>query len=672
MKKGMAKDLAKAVAAAGLANQTPLGVAASPAAMLTAQELKSTIRLTLDQVDFFERNPRHKRNQKYLEIKASIKARGLDHNLHVTRRPGSKRYLLSKGGRTRYSILRELWEETKDRKFYELDFIYEDYKGEVDLLAGHLSENLNRDDMCFWDKAKGYVDMKQEIEQNLGGLTYEQVIDQFKANGIPDVSRSLLALYQFAFDKLEALGQGAFNLTMLAVRSEIQPGYNFYLRLVKLAPAQIEFDSQVWSPALTQFDNETSEIEWATLAGSIEASLAGALGMEPEALQKVLHALKLAGNNPDLTWDQLLPAPPPSSPPPGGEAAGGTPGTQNSGNGVSEDEDPEETEEEQTAGAEPQASVRVRQTPSTFARKEPTDSDRPPAGLVAQVEADQRARATQETEEKPPTPLRPTPLDTAPTTGGVDREKQVIYDLVVQLAAHSRTLDSLILRDDRLPLGWLVDLPAEVLAGTPLAPLARQLFWFLARVSFQIHTGMHQPERISGTRFGQFLAAGPTPEQWALVQPEGGFDFLMSWLIDPAHIAFAMPVTRILFLTRDLVANNPEHFLDLGHTLEFADLQENQQAERHEREQEDLAYFVDNGASPEMVRRLFHSVDTGALRFRPGRIAEIDLRTAQRLFNVWEDLTQEIASDRQRFLRLHQMFPETSMASLWSAIHDLG
>jgi len=125
-------------------------------------------------------------------------------------------------------------------------------------------------------------------------------------------------------------------------------------------------------------------------------------------------------------------------------------------------------------------------------------------------------------------------------------------------------------------------------------------------------------------------------------------------------------------MTRELVANNPEHFLELGHTLEFADLQENHQADRQAKEEQDLTYFVDNGASPDMVRRLFHSVDTSALRFRPGRIAEIDLRTAQRLFNVWEDLTQEIASDRQRYLRLHQMFPETSMASLWSAIHDLG
>ena len=116
-------DLAAAVASAGLGSSVPAGgVASAPGANSLA--LVSTIRLTLDQVDPYEKNPRSKPNDNFLNIKASIEARGLDTLMWVTRRPGSKRYVLAKGGGTRYRALRQLWEETQDRKFFEIDFNY--------------------------------------------------------------------------------------------------------------------------------------------------------------------------------------------------------------------------------------------------------------------------------------------------------------------------------------------------------------------------------------------------------------------------------------------------------------------------------------------------------------------------------------------------------------------
>ncbi len=74
--------------------------------------------LTLDQLRPNPDNPRTSRNPRYDDIKASIKARGLDTVPKVTRDPdGDEAYIFSDGGNTRYQILSELWQETGDEVF---------------------------------------------------------------------------------------------------------------------------------------------------------------------------------------------------------------------------------------------------------------------------------------------------------------------------------------------------------------------------------------------------------------------------------------------------------------------------------------------------------------------------------------------------------------------------
>lgn len=681
------KRVGKEALAAALA-ETDLGKVSHPGGQapkaVSEMQMVSTIRLTLDQVDPYEENPRTYRNEKYLDIKASIKARHLDTLMWVTRRPGSKRYVLAKGGGTRYAALRALWEETKDRKFFEIDFNYCEYRSEAEILAGHLSENVNRGDMCFWDKAQGYMKLRDEIERIFGDLTYNDTIAKFNELGMPDISRSLLALYQFAFDKLFALDSSVYGLTMLAVRDTLQPGYNLYVNLAE--KAQFEgFDEKIWKPTLEQFGQQHGEAAgenhlWQKLMAKVDEVLATELNLNTETLRSMLRALK---HDVHSTWEQLLPPAPATAPTTGaagtetasGAALGGAGDDNGDGLGGGTTETPPAGPEATGTG------TRLRQSPGTFApRIQPEDGDRPPAAVVEQVEAEQRSRAAGAAGAARAAAPAVTPAlalvnaggATNETAGSVELNKRVLHALAAQLAARSKTLDGLIVQRDDLPMGWLVDLPADVLSGTALPPLAKQIFWFLARASFQIYTAVNQPERIAGTRFAEFLQGAPATQQWGLIQPEGGFDFLMGWLIDPEHAALAMPAVRILTITRDLLANYPDEFLDLGHTLEFQDLQENHQAQRLQLEQEALDYYIQSSASPEMVRRLFPHADLSNVRFRPGRVAEIDLRTAQRLYDVWEDLCQEIPSDRQRYIRLHQVFPETSMASLYSAINDLG
>jgi hypothetical protein len=76
--------------------------------------------VTLDELRPYELNPRLTRNPLYDEIKASIKERGLDAPPPITRRPGADDYIIRNGGNTRLSILRELWSETKEERFFRI------------------------------------------------------------------------------------------------------------------------------------------------------------------------------------------------------------------------------------------------------------------------------------------------------------------------------------------------------------------------------------------------------------------------------------------------------------------------------------------------------------------------------------------------------------------------
>ena len=71
----------------------------------------------LDEIKAYDRNPRLAANARFEEIKASIRVRGLETALPITRRPGEDRYMVSKGGNTRLKILNELFDETGEARF---------------------------------------------------------------------------------------------------------------------------------------------------------------------------------------------------------------------------------------------------------------------------------------------------------------------------------------------------------------------------------------------------------------------------------------------------------------------------------------------------------------------------------------------------------------------------
>lgn len=701
-----------------------------PPARPESAPFASLIRLTLAQVDRFERNPREGINSEYAGIKESIRAIGLEHRMTVTRRPGEEKYVLARGGGTRYDILWELWQETGDRQFYELDFDLVDYQSESKLLASHLSENLHRADMCFWDLARSFTNLKADLEMESGEtLSPKQAVERFAELGLPKIGRSLLQLYLAATDMLHSLGEAAFFLTLPVVQDLLWPRYNA-LRdtAVALQIGRADFDRVVWQPSLESFSRQwnpspghpkdpaqpdlnedqadqkpSASPNWEALIALVSDTLATEARVPAEAIPIILDTLRMA---PDTSRDDLLAVvaahtaerhhPPQESKPTAAASANSA--------GQSPVADPGHRSQAprlpgvyevrtQSAGAgdvtdEGGGDVPGREGGGSGATLE-GDGDRPPGWRIAEKEAEDRQRreAARQAGAKPHTAELPPALPSggehhppqpphAAPAGSSERRQAALIELARNLASSSPTLANLVMVIPGLPMGWMVDLPPTVLTGSPMPPQAKQMFRVLSAASFQLHIGLRCPELVAGTQFGQFLASLPLDHaeeqtRWALVEPSDPdrSEFLFSWLLDPAYHVLGDATARLYTATKQVIADHPDEYLALGDALDFQYLKEGYQSQRWQAETEALNYFAEAGATPEMAREFFPHCDLSVVRFRPGRIAELDLKLEQfRIFELWSQLGRQLASERDRLIALHRQFPSVSIASLYQAV----
>ncbi|MDL4914889.1 MAG: ParB family protein [Enterobacterales bacterium endosymbiont of Blomia tropicalis] len=188
--------------------------------------------LTLDEVNPFPDNPRTSRNPKYDEIKASIRARGLDTVPKVTRDPDRPElgYFFSDGGNTRYVILSELWQETGEERFYRFSCVFKPWPGRLSCVIGHLAENEVRGDLNFIEKAFGIRQARELYEAQLGkSVTLRELSTLLSAEGYPvhnsSISRmedAVRYLYPYMPHLLETgLGRSQI-LQLLAMRSHAE------------------------------------------------------------------------------------------------------------------------------------------------------------------------------------------------------------------------------------------------------------------------------------------------------------------------------------------------------------------------------------------------------------------------------------------------------------------
>lgn len=290
-----------------------------PGARTPDPQLTSVIRLKITDVMAYERNPRRASHERIVELKESIRTNGIEQIVTVTRRPGATRYLVAKGGNSRVTAATALYDETRDDRFLYYDFFYVPYPGEAKLLAAHLRENDQRADLCFWDKANGYLALKADLEAERGeALSLREFSRLLEQEGAP-VSHVLLALFQFAVDRLSALGPATVYLSRRALVDVIQPGIGILLRLTRrLGLDDRWMQERVLDPQLTgiaahcRLDDigvvmqhapeRTVPFDAAQLVDGLRLRLASELGVPRGALDRMCHLLERV---PDSAADEL-------------------------------------------------------------------------------------------------------------------------------------------------------------------------------------------------------------------------------------------------------------------------------------------------------------------------------------------------------------------------------
>ncbi|WP_024528958.1 ParB family protein [Serratia fonticola] len=144
--------------------------------------------VTLDELLPYSLNPRVTRNPRYNEIKESIRKRGLDAPPAITRRPGEKSYIIRNGGNTRLAILRELWSETRDERFFRIHCLFRPWheRGEIIALTGHLAESDLHGRLTFIERALGIEKARElyELESNQN-VSQSELARRLTADGYP-------------------------------------------------------------------------------------------------------------------------------------------------------------------------------------------------------------------------------------------------------------------------------------------------------------------------------------------------------------------------------------------------------------------------------------------------------------------------------------------------------
>jgi len=202
------------------------------------------IRLRVADVDPYEDNPRQTPNAKFQEIKDSIRARGLDQRLVVTKRPGTQRYILAKGGKTRLQALKEL---AAEENIYEaIDFELVNYQSESELLVAHMVENHQHEGMTFWDTAHGFLLLRAKRSKELQrSVSSREFSDELKALGFK-IDNQTLGEYEFLHSVLKPLDQIAKAIGASDVRNTLRPQFSALAEIsVKLSATEKErFEGQ--------------------------------------------------------------------------------------------------------------------------------------------------------------------------------------------------------------------------------------------------------------------------------------------------------------------------------------------------------------------------------------------------------------------------------------------
>lgn len=274
--------------------------------------------LTLDQLRPYNLNPRVKKNEKYDEIKDSIRARGLDSPPQVSRRPGEEHYTIHNGGNTRLQILGELWQETRDERFYRITCLFKPWKSEIFALTGHMAENDTHGRLIWIERCLGVAQAKALYQEQDDGkdISQSELARRLKADGYP-VDRSLLnrmeQTLQYLFPHIPNVlwnGMGVDGVrTLLTFRSNAEKAWTKLIEEKGPAASGVAFD-HLFSTTLNVYDQEPEGYVFSHFKDDLIGAMTDALRENDVSYEHILFEIEVAQdpkraaqpptNNPEL------------------------------------------------------------------------------------------------------------------------------------------------------------------------------------------------------------------------------------------------------------------------------------------------------------------------------------------------------------------------------------
>lgn len=234
--------------------------------------------VTLEQLRPYEHNPRFIRNPLYDDIKASIRERGLDQPPPITRRPGETYFIIRNGGNTRLAILGELWQETRDERFFRIHCLFRPWSNEITALLGHLAESDLHGQLTFIERALAVAKLKTMLELDGAGLSQRELARRLAAGGYPisqsHISRMLDTLEHLlpAIPQTLYAGLGKPQIErLIGLRSHAERTWNRY------PTATVAF-AEFWLDTLGYFDTEPESFDLEQIQDELLERMSSLLG----------------------------------------------------------------------------------------------------------------------------------------------------------------------------------------------------------------------------------------------------------------------------------------------------------------------------------------------------------------------------------------------------------
>jgi ParB family protein of integrating conjugative element (PFGI_1 class) len=280
--------------------------------------------VTLEQLRPYEHNPRFIRNPLYDDIKASIRERGLDQPPPITRRPGETYFIIRNGGNTRLAILGELWQETRDERFFRIHCLFRPWTNEITALLGHLAESDLHGQLTFIERALAVAKLKTMLEPNGAVLSQRELARRLAAGGYPisqsHISRMLDTLEHLlpAIPQTLYAGLGKPQIErLIGLRSQAQRTWNRY------PTATVAF-AEFWLDTLGYFDADPESFDLEQIQDELLERMSRLLGqsyrmlaLELSDTQRVISTpsdvVTTPSKNSHLPSDNEVAAGPPSS-----------------------------------------------------------------------------------------------------------------------------------------------------------------------------------------------------------------------------------------------------------------------------------------------------------------------------------------------------------------------